>query len=143
MKTTALYVRVSTDRRTQARTIERQLERLKAHLESQGETLCAENILRDDGYSGASLNRPGLDQLRDWVRRSVLNRVMITSPDRLARNYVHQMDLIEELEPYPDCISGRGASLCCAALEPALAAISAWCACTRPRLPRGGKGDRP
>src|ERR1700760_4441613 len=98
MKTTAIYVRVSTDRQTQAQTIEQQLERLKAHLETQGETLSSENIFRDDGYSGASLNRPGLDQLRDRVRRSILHRVMITSPDRLARNYVHQMVLMEELE---------------------------------------------
>jgi site-specific DNA recombinase len=98
MKTTAIYVRVSTDRQTQAQTIEQQLERLKAHLETEGETLSSENIFRDDGYSGASLNRPGLDQLRDRVRRSILHRVMITSPDRLARNYVHQMVLMEELE---------------------------------------------
>jgi DNA invertase Pin-like site-specific DNA recombinase len=98
MKTTAIYVRVSTDRQAQAQTIDQQLERLKAHLETEGETLLAENIFRDDGYSGGSLNRPGLDQLRDRVRRSVLNRVIITSPDRLARNYVHQMVLIEELE---------------------------------------------
>ena len=71
MKTTAIYVRVSTDRQTQAQTIEQQLERLKAHLETEGETLSSENIFRDDGYSGASLNRPGLDQLRDRVRRSM------------------------------------------------------------------------
>lgn len=82
----------------QGQTIEQQLERLKAHVEMEGKTLLAENIFRDDGYSGASLNRPGLDQLRDRVRGSVVNRVMITSPDRLARNYVHQMVLIEELE---------------------------------------------
>jgi site-specific DNA recombinase len=39
MKTTAIYVRVSTDRQTQAQTIEQQMERLKAHLETEGETL--------------------------------------------------------------------------------------------------------
>jgi site-specific DNA recombinase len=98
MKTTAIYVRVSTDRQAQAQTIEQQLERLKEHLKTEGEPLSSENIFRDDGYSGASLNRPGLDQLRDRVRRSVLDRVILTSPDRLARNYVHQMVLIEELE---------------------------------------------
>ena len=98
MRTTALYIRVSTDRQAQAQTIEQQLERLRAHLEMEGEALSAENVFRDDGYSGASLNRPGLDQLRDRVRRTVVNRVMVTSPDRLARNYVHQMVLIEELE---------------------------------------------
>ena len=58
---TAIYLRVSTNRQTQAQTIEQQLERLRKHLELQGEALSADNIFRDDGYSGANLNRPGLD----------------------------------------------------------------------------------
>lgn len=64
----------------------------------------SENIFRDDGYNGASLNRPRLDQLRDRVRRSILHRVMITIPDRLTRNYVHQMVLMEELERGGCCV---------------------------------------
>src|SRR5262245_8150333 len=95
---TAIYLRVSTNRQTQAQTIEQQLERLRKHLELQGEALSADNIFRDDGYSGANLNHPGLDRLRDRVKGGVLDRVLLTSPDRLARNYVHQMVLIEELE---------------------------------------------
>jgi site-specific DNA recombinase len=95
---TAIYLRVSTNRQTQAQTIEQQLERLRKHLELQGEALSADNIFRDDGYSGANLNRPGLDRLRDRVKGGVLDRVLLTSPDRLARNYVHQMVLIEEWE---------------------------------------------
>jgi len=55
-----------------------------------------ENIFRDDGYSGAGLNRPGLDQLRN--RAGELDQVILTAPDRQARNYVHQMVLIEKLE---------------------------------------------
>ena len=95
---TAIYVRVSTNRQSQAQTIEQQLERLERHLELQGERLLTENIFRDDGYSGASLNRPGLDRLRDRVKNGMLDRVLLTSPDRLARNYVHQMVLMEEWE---------------------------------------------
>ena len=49
------------------------------------------NTFRDDGYSGASLNRPGLDRLRDAVRATEVDRVLITDPDRLARNDVHQI----------------------------------------------------
>src|SRR6516165_10587638 len=94
----AIYVRVSTNRQTQSQTIDQQLERLQSHLLSQGESLSADHIFRDDGFSGANLNRPGLDRLRDRVKAGVLDRVLLTSPDRLARNYVHQMVLVEEWE---------------------------------------------
>lgn len=98
MKTTAIYVRVSTERQSQAQTIEQQVERLHDHLRAEGQLLADNHIFRDDGYSGASLNRPGLDQLRDQVRRACFERVLITSPDRLARRFVHQILLIEEWE---------------------------------------------
>ena len=94
----AVYVRVSTQRQAQTQTIEQQLERLRAHVQSQGWELAEENIFRDDGYSGASLNRPGLDRLRDKVKAAEIDRLVLTAPDRLARNYVHQMVLLEELE---------------------------------------------
>ena len=94
----AIYVRVSTQRQAHAQTIEQQLDRLRAHVRNQGWELTLEHIFRDDGYSGASLNRPGLDRLRDAVRAAEVDRVLITDPDRLARNYVHQMVLLEELE---------------------------------------------
>src|SRR6516165_1648588 len=96
--TSAIYVRVSTDRQALAQTIDQQIERLQAHLKGEGEELRAEYIFRDDGYSGATLNRPGLDRLRDQLREGAIDRVLILSPDRLARNYVHQMVLLEEFE---------------------------------------------
>lgn len=93
----AVYVRVSTSHQVQHQTIEQQLTRLRSHVQSQGWLLLDEHIFRDDGYSGATLARPGLDRLRDTVRNRELDCVLITTPDRLARNYVHQMVLIEEL----------------------------------------------
>src|SRR3712207_307238 len=98
MRAVAVYVRVSTQRQAQFQSIEQQLERLRAHLRGQGEELTSENIFRDNGYSGATLNRPGLDRLRDAVRAGKVERVLITDPDRLARNYVQLMVLLEELE---------------------------------------------
>ena len=62
----ALYARVSTSRPAQAQTIEQQLERLHAHLASQGAAVDEHTIFRAAGYSGASLSRPGLDQV--WTR---------------------------------------------------------------------------
>jgi len=94
----AIYVRVSTLRQAQAQTIEQQLERLQAHAAEQGWVIAERHIFRDDGYSGALLHRPGLDRLRDAVAAGEVARVLLTAPDRLARNYVHQMLLLEELE---------------------------------------------
>src|SRR5260370_27803357 len=94
----AMYVRVSTQREAQAQTIEQQLQLLREHSQKHGWPWRDEHIFRDDGYSGASLRRPGLDRLRDQVRNAAFDRVLITAPDRLARNYVHQMLLMEEFE---------------------------------------------
>src|SRR5215813_7637768 len=96
----ALYARVSTSRQAQAQTIEQQLERLRAHLASQGEAVDEHSIFRDSGYSGASLSRPGLDQLRDRAALAEFDRVVVTAPDRLARKYVHQVLLLEELQAH-------------------------------------------
>src|SRR3954452_16945133 len=93
----AFYARVSTQRQAQADGIAQQLERLQAHAMAQGWMVAAEDIFRDDGYSGASLRRPGLERLRDRAALRALDRVLITAPDRLARNYVHQVLLLEEL----------------------------------------------
>jgi site-specific DNA recombinase len=96
----ALYVRVSTHHPRQAQSIEQQLDRLHEHVRAQGWTLREEHVFRDDGYSGATLRRHGLDHLRDRVAEGTLDRILLTSPDRLARNYVHQVLLIEELERF-------------------------------------------
>lgn len=94
----ALYVRVSTSRQQQTQTIEQQLVRLRAHVAAQPAWhLAEEHIYRDDGYSGGKLNRPGLDRLRDRAAFAAFELVLLTAPDRLARNYVHQMLLIDEL----------------------------------------------
>ena len=94
----AVYARVSTQRQTQMQTIHQQLERLQAHFQTQEWDWARPPVFRDDGYSGASLKRPGLDRLREQAAQAHFDRVLITAPDRLARKFIHQMLLIEELE---------------------------------------------
>ncbi len=94
----AMYVRVSTYRQTLTQTIEQQIRLLSEHSQTHGWPWCEEHLFRDDGYSGASLRRPGLDRLRDQIRSGAFDRVVMTEPSRLARNYVHQMLLVEEFE---------------------------------------------
>jgi len=100
MPAIAVYARVSTQRQAQANTTEQQLERLRAYVQAQGWDLPLEHVFRDDGYSGATLRRPGLDRLRDAATSARFERIVITAPDRLARNYVHQVLLVEELQRY-------------------------------------------
>lgn len=111
---TALYVRVSTLQQAQSQTIEQQLERLHLHCQTQQWQGPEVQVFRDEGYSGATLRRPGLDRLRDQAANGCFDQVIITAPDRLARKYVHQMLLIEELEghggpgPLPGAAHERG-----------------------------------
>lgn len=98
----AVYVRVSTQTPCQTQSIEYQLQRLRAYVQTQGWDLPDDHVFRDDGYSGASLNRPGLDRLRERIAQRAFDRVLITAPDRLARKYVHQVLLLEEFEQH-DC----------------------------------------
>lgn len=95
----ALYARVSTNRQMQSQSIEQQIERLHEAVAQHSDwELAPEYIYRDDGYSGARLNRPGLDRLRDAASMAAFELVLVTAPDRLARKYVHQVLLIEELK---------------------------------------------
>jgi site-specific DNA recombinase len=96
----AIYVRVSTQRQAQAQTSAQQLERLRAHLQAENYELSDQDIFDDEGYSGALLKRPALDRLRDAVGQNRFDRLLITAPDRLARNYVHQVLLLEELQAH-------------------------------------------
>ncbi len=92
----ALSARVSSTRHPQ--TIDQQRTRLQAHVQQHGWTLQERHLSRADGYSGASLTRPGLDAVRDRVALAEIDLLLVTAPDRLARTYVHQVLLIEELQ---------------------------------------------
>jgi site-specific DNA recombinase len=52
---------------------------------------------QDEGYSGATLLRPGLEALRDLAAAGHLEVVLVYAPDRLSRKYAYQALLAEEL----------------------------------------------
>lgn len=95
-----IYARVSSKRQAQDHTIDQQVASSRSYLQAQGWPLSEEHIYRDDGYSGAQLSRPGLDRLRDAAALSEVDLVVVTAPDRLARKYLHQVLLMEELESH-------------------------------------------
>ncbi len=92
----ALYARVSSDQQSEAKTIESQLADLRTRIASTGATLCAEREFIDNGCSGATLIRPALERLRDVAATGGIDQLYVHCPDRLARNYAHQVLLLEE-----------------------------------------------
>lgn len=94
----ALYARVSTSQQQHEGTIASQRRTLQHHIQHHGWSLLPEHEYIADGISGARLDRPALDRLRDAARHGEFDAVVILSPDRLARNYAHQWLLIEEFE---------------------------------------------
>ncbi len=96
MKPIAIYARVSTDRQKEQETIASQTAALLEHAASQNWTVPNEWRFLDEGYSGASLVRPGLDGLRDRLAEGQIDTVLVLSPDRLSRKYAYQILLAEE-----------------------------------------------
>lgn len=97
-KIAAAYARVSSDKQEKEETISSQIEGLCKTAEDRGYELPKEFIFTDDGYSGAKLDRPALDRLRDLASAGAFEVVLLHSPDRLARNYAYQVVILEELK---------------------------------------------
>lgn len=96
----AAYLRVSTQRQAQTQTIAQQRERVEAYCQQHGLELLPAHLFEDDGYSGQHLKRPGLARLREAVTQMQFARILITAPDRLARHFVSQALLLDELQRF-------------------------------------------
>ena len=92
----ALYARVSSEQQHEARTIDSQVADLRARIVRQGLVLPSALEFVDNGYSGATLIRPALERLRDVAAAGGIDQLYVHCPDRLARNYAHQVLLLEE-----------------------------------------------
>ena len=97
-KKAAIYARVSTMQQEQEATIASQIAELEAYAAKEGYEVAAANYYIDEAVSGARLERRGLDQLRDQAAGGAFEIVLCLSPDRLARQYVHQWLVLDELQ---------------------------------------------
>ncbi|HET9644324.1 MAG TPA: recombinase family protein [Burkholderiaceae bacterium] len=96
MKTAAIYARVSSEQQKEDKTIASQTAALKAFARQEGYSVPPEWIFEDEGFSGATLVRPGLERVRDLAAEGHIQAVLVLSPDRLSRKYVYQVLLTEE-----------------------------------------------
>ena len=92
----AIYARVSSDRQKEDKTIGSQTTALKEYADAHLYVVPQECVFEDEGYSGATLARPGLERLRDMVNEGQIEIVLVHSPDRLSRRYAYQVLLLEE-----------------------------------------------
>ena len=97
MKTAAIYARVSSDQQREERTIASQTATLVEFARKEGYQVPDEWIFEDEGFSGATLVRPGLERVRDLAAEGHIQAVLALSPDRLSRKYAYQVLLVEEL----------------------------------------------
>src|SRR6202790_2091987 len=97
MRMAAIYARVSSDQQREANTIASQTASLIEFAQGHDLEVPDEWVFEDDGYTGATLERPGLERVRDLAAEGQIQVVLAYSPDRLSRKYAYQILLIEEL----------------------------------------------
>jgi site-specific DNA recombinase len=96
VKTAAIYARVSSDRQKEQETITSQTSALRAYAAEHGYLVPDGCVYEDDGWSGATLIRPGLERVRDLAAQGQIDALLVYSPDRLSRKYAYQVLLLEE-----------------------------------------------
>jgi len=96
MRMAAIYARVSSEQQREENTIASQTASLIEFANQHELEVPKEWVLEDEGYSGATLERPGLERVRDLAAEGQIQVVLAYSPDRLSRKYAYQILLIEE-----------------------------------------------
>ncbi len=92
-----VYIRVSTDEQAQhGYSLAEQKESCSLRAKELGATKIIEYA--DEGLSGASLDRPGLESLRQDISNGLIDVFITRDPDRLSRKLAHQLLLTEEFE---------------------------------------------
>lgn len=91
-KQAAIYSRVSTDEQAKGYSLKTQIEACHTYAQERGYTVV--ETFSDD-YTGAAIDRPELNKLRDFMARNPLDVVIVYDIDRLARKSAYQV-LIEE-----------------------------------------------
>jgi site-specific DNA recombinase len=96
MKMAAIYARVSSEQQREENTIASQTAALIAFAKSHDMEVPKEWVFEDEGYSGATLERPGLERVRDLAAEGQIQVALAYAPDRLSRKYAYQILLMEE-----------------------------------------------
>jgi len=98
MRRVVTYSRVSTqDEEREGSSLDSQQEACVNFAKEQGYDVSEIQMLREV-RSGLTLDRPVLNQLRDWVHNGEVEAIIVYSTDRLSRDPLHLLLLAEEFE---------------------------------------------
>ena len=98
-KRAILYARVSTDEQARSGySLAQQIEALREYAAREGYEVLKE--VSDPGQSGASLERPGMDRVRDLVAAGGVSVVLAQDRDRFAREPAYHFILRQEFDEY-------------------------------------------
>ncbi len=90
----AVYIRWSTDEQGLGTTLDVQRERVELFVRSRGWPFREELVYIDDGYSGATLERPALSRLREAIQQGDATCVVVYRLDRLSRSLLDTVTLV-------------------------------------------------
>jgi site-specific DNA recombinase len=94
----AIYARVSSEQQAHQSTIASEIAAQRERIHADSLSLEDDLSFLDDGFSGSTLVRPGLERLRDIAWAGGFTRLYVHLPDRLAGKYAWQVLLVEELQ---------------------------------------------
>jgi len=98
MRIAAIYCRVSTDNQeAEGTSLQTQAEGCLKYCQGKS---CDVRYRFSEACSGLSLQRQGLDKLRELVRAEAIDVVVVYSLDRLSRNATHGVILRDELDKH-------------------------------------------
>jgi site-specific DNA recombinase len=90
----AIYIRWSTEDQSDGTTLVVQQEGCQHYVMSQGWKVTPSLIFVDDGYSGGTLDRPKMDELRLAVKAGQIDCVVVYKIDRLSRSVMDTVNLV-------------------------------------------------
>ena len=97
----AIYTRVSTDNQVEVEynSCESQMEKIQSFIDSQ-EKMEVFKVYSDPGFTGANIDRPGLQEMLRDTNENKIDMVIVYKMDRLTRSPKDFYQLIELFETY-------------------------------------------
>ena len=97
-KRCGVYTRVSTEMQVDRNSLSTQDSQLKEYAERQGWAVA--RVFTDAGLSAKNTRRPALQEMLQWAREGKLDVILVSKIDRISRNLMDLLKLIDDLKAW-------------------------------------------